>query len=245
MEWLLLCGAGILGSSHCLGMCGPFALAIGGAAGDLRSNLLRQSVYTLGRLFTYSVLGALAGFCGLWLAGQLPTLVNVPAILALAAGVLLVWQGLLAAGVVSQRFAGGKVGACLGGAFFGSFLRQPGMTGVFLAGLFTGLLPCGLLYGMLALAAATRNPLLGAATMLAFGLGTAPLMVATGLGGSLLSLAARKRLYVAAAWCLVLTGAISVVRGASFLNLRADEPIAEACPLCQAAAAKAAAAQNR
>lgn len=217
IEWPLLMVAGLLGSAHCLGMCGPFALAIGTAAPAWRANLWRQGCYSAGRIFTYAVLGAAAAYCGLRLAVALAAWVNVPALLAIAAGVLLVAQGLFAAGVLPKR-AVAAAAACPGAAGFRALLTARGSTEVFLAGLFTGLLPCGLLYGMLALAASTHDVVRGLGTMVAFGLGTVPALVAAGLGGGLLGIAARRRLHAAAAWCLVLTGVVSVARGAGFLT---------------------------
>lgn len=231
LELPLVFVAGFLGSSHCIGMCGPFALSLAGGSRSWSHNLARQLVYTLGRTFTYLVLGAFAGFGGMRLARIAPWLTNVGALLALVAGVWLIYQGLVAAGVWKRRAVEGTQG-CLTGEFFRSMLRLPGWSGVFVAGLFTGLLPCGLVYSFLALAAATSSIWLGAATMGVFGVGTAPIMIATGCGGSLLSLSARQHLLRVAAWCLVLTGAISVARGMSFIHRPGVDPPPK-CPLCE------------
>ena len=67
--------------------------------------------------------------------------------------------------------------------------------------------------------------------MTAFGLGTVPLMVVTGSGALLVSLVTRQRLYRLAAWCVVLTGLLSVGRGVSFLDL-AGSAGGGSCPLC-------------
>lgn len=231
-EWPMLVVSGMVGAAHCLGMCGPFALAIGAAAADWRSNLRRQFAYSLGRMFTYAVLGATAGFVAARLAGSLPAWTNLPAALAIAAGLLLLWQGLLATGVVRSRgVAAGTT--CPGGAAFRGLLTARGLVDVFVAGLFTGLLPCGLLYGMLAYAASRRDVVAGMVTMAAFGAGTVPAMVAAGLGGSALSVAGRRQMHAVAAWCLVATGVISIVRGVSYLTLPGTEPAG--CPFCEAA----------
>lgn len=231
-EWPMLVVSGMVGAAHCLGMCGPFALAIGAAAGDWRTNLRRQLAYSTGRVFTYAVLGAAAGFAAERLAGSLPAWTNLPAALAIAAGLLLVWQGLLASGVVRKRGVTGGA-SCPGGGAFRGLLAARGLADVFVAGLFTGLLPCGLLYGMLAYAASRRDMLAGMAAMAAFGAGTIPAMVAAGLGGSVLSATGRQRMHAVAAWCLVATGAVSIVRGASYVTLRGEEPAG--CPCCAAA----------
>jgi sulfite exporter TauE/SafE len=95
----------------------------------------------------------------------------------------------------------------------------------------TGLLPCGLVYGFVTLAAATGDLLHGALVMGLFGLGTAPLMIATGWGGALLSGMARARLFKAAACCVVLMGAVTLVRGLGHLRAPAESgrPV---CPFC-------------
>ena len=231
IELPLVFVAGILGTAHCLGMCGPFALAIGSGATGWSSALAKQAAYTAGRVFTYGTLGAAAGFCGTRLVHAWPTIVNIPAMLAIIAGALLVYQGLRATGLFHRQGVGRAVNPCLVGGFLGQFLRQPGSGGVFLAGVFTGFLPCGLLYGMLALAMSSHSVLVGGITMVVFGLGTAPAMMLAGLSGRWRGLATRRWLYAAAAWCLVLTGVVSVARGVSFVS-PGDKP-ASGCPMCR------------
>lgn len=223
--------AGVLGSSHCIGMCGPIALTIGSGAGEWKANLRRQVIYTLGRIFTYAVFGAISGAAGLYLQQQIPALVNVAALLAIVAGLFLLYQGLLAARVIRRRTPNASGVSCLAGDFFATFLKSPGLHNVFLAGLFTGMLPCGLVYGFLALAASSGDLLVGAGLMVAFGLGTAPVMILTGCGSSLLSLAARKHIYRIAAWCVILTGLISIARGAGYVELPGWFAAA-GCPMC-------------
>jgi sulfite exporter TauE/SafE len=213
-------------------MCGPFALIIGSGPANWRTNLGRQVIYTSGRIFTYAVFGALAGAAGLYLHENVPSLVNVAVLLAIVAGLFLLYQGLLAARVIRRRTPNASGVPCLAGDFFATFLKSPGLHNVFLAGLFTGMLPCGLVYGFLALAASSGDLFHGASLMIVFGLGTAPVMMLTGCGSSLLSLAARKHIYRAAAWCVVLTGLISIARGAGFVQLPGWFT-ATGCPMCQ------------
>ena len=230
-EWPLLVVSGMVGAAHCLGMCGPFTLAIGSAAADWRTNLRRQIAYSVGRVFTYTVLGATAGYAAGRLGAALPAWTNIPAGLAIFAGLVLMWQGLLAAGVIRSRGVGG--GGCPGAGAFRGLLASRGLVDVFVAGLFTGLLPCGLLYGMLAYAASRHDVVAGMITMAAFGVGTVPALVTLGLGGSLVGAAGRRRMQAVAAWCLVATGAVSIVRGGSFVSLSGTEPAG--CPFCRAA----------
>ncbi len=230
IEWPLLAMAGILGSSHCLGMCGPFAMMLGATSTSARNNAWRQSLYSMGRIFTYMFLGAAAGLGGEQLAKLTAGYINAPAILAIIAGLYLIYQGLLAAGILRSRLTSTK--ACGAASVFSTLLVSKSGKDAFLAGLFTGLLPCGLLYGMLALAASTHHPLAGGASMLIFGLGTVPAMLLAGSLGTILSVTARRRVFAVAAWCLVVAGVVSVARGASYLELFGRE--APGCPFCKA-----------
>jgi sulfite exporter TauE/SafE len=245
IELPLIFLGGLLGSAHCVGMCGGFAVLIGGEARGIGGNLTRQVLYSLGRIFTYSVLGGGLGYAGLRLAATLPPVVRAQSMLALLAGALLIVAGLSAAGVVPRRLPArwlrgtnhrashAPAPACLSAGLLGTFLRAPGWGHVFLAGVFTGFLPCGLVYGFLALACSTASLAGGAATMAAFGLGTVPLMVLTGASASLLSIVARRRLLRLAAWCVVVVGVVSLSRGVAAMSA-ADDANGPACPLCAA-----------
>lgn len=239
---------GLLGSAHCVGMCGGFALLVGAPAPRWSSNLTRQIVYSGGRTFTYCAFGAAVGYGGLRLTERMGDLLNVQATIAIVAGVLLVAQGLVSTGTWHYatrafRFALAGVGTiahpapssagvgCLMGGMVGAFLRDRRISHVFLAGVFTGLLPCGLVYAYVALAASTGDLFGGMATMAAFGVGTMPLMILTGTGSALFSLAGRRRMLTIAAWCVVLTGLLSIARGVGFLQLSPGAPAAS-CPLC-------------
>lgn len=232
-EWVLVFVSGLLGSSHCVGMCGGFALMLGMRSESRWKNFGTQSIYTLGRVFTYTVLGAVTAYGGTRLADQWGEWINVPAVMCVIAGVFLIVQGLFAAGFrwpfIRQKSQAAN--PCLLASGFRTMLKSPGWHGVFIAGLLTGLLPCGLVYAFLSLAASTGDMVQGMLLMTAFGLGTAPLMIATGWGGSFMSLVARKRLLVVAAWCVVATGCLTLYRGSGFIdwNLSGDTP---ACPFC-------------
>jgi sulfite exporter TauE/SafE len=236
IELPFVLAGGLLGSAHCVGMCGPLALTLGMNERRVVDNLRRQLAFSGGRIFTYAFLGAVAGFGGAWLNRQPQTLVNVQAVLAVAAGVALVAMGLHSAGVLPRilRGAWGKLAfapALCSAGLIRAFLTAPGLANAALAGVFTGFLPCGLVYSFLAFAAATGHLASGAWAMVLFGLGTVPLMVATGCGASLVSLTTRTRLFQVAAWCVVATGVISITRGVGFLQL-AGQTAPTGCPLC-------------
>lgn len=162
--------AGLLGGAgHCSLMCGPFALAqvaerFGeGSRGRLWTAVLAP--YQLGRITTYSGLGALAGGLGAtaaWLAE----------VKWLSAGALL----LAAAVFVLQAVGRSGVGW---GAGVSGWLTRRRSRGVGL-GLALGFLPCSLVYGALIAAAGAGGAVQGAAAMAAFGAGTVPALIAVG-----------------------------------------------------------------
>ncbi len=233
--WFIACG-GLLGSSHCIGMCGGFAMMVGLQRPTLRQNLLGQLVFSLGRIASYGTLGGIAGYAGGSLAARVPSFIPVPAILSLVAGLFLVWQGAQAAGLLGRK-AGTTLGAgCLFGSLFSTLLKHPALRNAFSAGVLTGLLPCGLVYAFVSLAASQGDLLLGAFTMIVFGAGTVPLMVLTGLGSMLLNVTARQRVWRMAAWSVMLTGLLTIGRGVSFLQA-SETPPAARCPLCKPTAA--------
>lgn len=230
IELPLILVAGVLGSTHCIGMCGPFALAIGAAAPDWKRNIVRQLTYGVGRVFTYTFLGASAGFGGMALMSRFSTWTWLPALLSILAGVFLVYQGLLGTGVLPRRGVKSTNG-CLPASFFGSFIRDSRRRYVFLGGLLTGFLPCGLVYAFLAMAASSGSMTRGFLTMVLFGLGTMPVMVATGCGSVVFSWRSLDQLMRLAAWAVIMAGCICLARGIGFLPLPgwAAQP---ACPLC-------------
>jgi sulfite exporter TauE/SafE len=233
IELPLVFVGGLLGSAHCIGMCGPLALALGADQVTLRSNLRRQLVFSAGRVFTYGFCGSVAALTGWWLAQRPLAFVNVQATLSLIAGVALVLVGLSAAGWLPIRLPmRTNSPSCSAARGFKTLLTGQSLLSALLAGVFTGFIPCGLVYAFLAYAATTGDVLAGWLTMVAFGLGTMPMMVLAGSGGSLLSFTARNRALRIAAWCVVVTGLITIARGAGYsewLNgIRTP-----GCPYCQ------------
>jgi sulfite exporter TauE/SafE len=239
LPWLMILAGGLLGSSHCAGMCGGFALALGSNRRGLLRNLARQVVYSLGRVFTYATAGAAASYGGWRLAGELRLLVNVQAVLCVAAGVLLIVQGLAGAGVLRRLPTLFRSRTCLGAGLFGSLLRETRLPSVFLGGVVNGLLPCGLVYAYLALAASSGGLMAGGLTMALFGLGTMPMLALVGCGGQLLGVAARRHVFRVAAWCVVLTGVLSLGRGIAALRMPGADG-GPNCPMCVREPAEAA-----
>jgi sulfite exporter TauE/SafE len=154
---------GLVGSLHCVGMCGPFALACGGRTAHVVA-------WQGGKLASYAALGALGG----WTGAIMPGPAWIPQLLSAA---LIVWFGGAAAGVLPEPsirlpFLTGFAGRTLG---TGSPLTR------FAFGAANGVLPCGLVYAALGLAVSAGGAARGALAMTAFGLGTAPLLTTVAL----------------------------------------------------------------
>lgn len=228
IEAFLIVAGGILGAGHCIGMCGGFVLTLGSRSQRSRSNLARQLVYAGGRIATYVLAGAFVGFGATKLGFTLEAFAPVQAILALIAGILLIAEGVFSLGLAPRPFAAGAT--CPGASAFATLLRAPKLPAVFVAGCVNGLMPCGLVYAYLALAASAAHLFDGALVMALFGLGTLPAMVLTGLFGSLLAHLWRRRIIYVAAACMMLTGAISIWRGIAAFDRPASQ--SPTCPGC-------------
>ena len=181
---------GFLGSFHCLGMCGPIALALptGTAKGLKKTGLIIS--YNFGRMITYSVLGLIAGFIGksFVIAGfqQLFSIVLGVAILS----ILLFSNAFPKTSKLHHQlfliFAKIKT-------HLAQLLSGKGPSPLFLIGLLNGLLPCGLVYMGLAGALASGNIIHGAVFMAVFGLGTFPMMLLIPLATDYLSAKVRNQ----------------------------------------------------
>lgn len=202
-----------LSSAHCVGMCGGFAIAVGASSKSFRPMLVRQLTYSAGRIFTYAFLGALGGFAGQSLSKQNFAFVTAQQAFSILAGILMILVGLSSLGLLPKRRNGGigPVGQ-LWSSLFNQFLNARGKSGYLLAGIATGFLPCGLVYTFLALAVARGNPWEGLLWMTAFGIGTAPAMIAIGCGGRSLGQVGRIRLLRLAAVAMLFMGGASVYR---------------------------------
>jgi len=175
-----------VGFGHCIGMCHPFVLYISGRfVGDkkgYKSLFIPHIKYNMGRIFTYSLLGAAAGFAGdmMEVVGRLA---GIQKSAAVAAGVFLVLYGVLS--FIGYNFMN-RLEHRLAGGTFVNRLKKLQPKSVFLTGVVLGFLPCGPLYGMIIASASTASPLRGFLSMLFFGTGTAAAMLAISVFGNYL-----------------------------------------------------------
>lgn len=176
MEMLLAAFTlGFLGSLHCVGMCGPIALAL--PIGQMRpaSRLMSVWLYNNGRVLTYSLLGALLGFLGMGIA-----LAGYQQILSIVLGTVLLF-GLLLPKIFRKPGKSLITWSLRFKSLFGRWMQKKGPQALFITGMLNGLLPCGMIYIALAGATASGETIKGALFMAVFGLGTLPAMFSVSL----------------------------------------------------------------
>jgi uncharacterized protein len=173
--------AGLLGGVHCIGMCGGI---VGTLALEARgSALARQLAYNAGRIAAYALAGTFAGLAGslvhgggAWLSAQLA--------MFFVANVVMVLLGLYVAGwgraVLRVEAAGLPLWRRIE-PLARRLLPVDSTAKALGAGIAWGWIPCGLVYSMLVLAAASGSPAGGALVMALFGLGTLPNLLAAGM----------------------------------------------------------------
>jgi len=201
---------GLGGSFHCVGMCGPLALALPGGGAARLPLLIGRLLYNAGRVITYALLGGLFG-----LVGGMVQMAGLQQTLSVVMGAAIILAGL--APLLGRRVP-------LSGAFLvravaalknalSRLFRSGDRSSLLLIGLLNGLLPCGFVYLGLAGSLTTGSVAGGMAYMALFGLGTVPLMLAVSLSGQLVSLDARQWARRLLPVGMLLLGTLFVLRG--------------------------------
>ncbi len=196
-------GIGLLGAGHCMGMCGGILASLKFANGNENLSYSRLSFgYNFGRVSSYVFIGIVAASFP-----NFSTQTGIPISRTLA-GILIVLMGFYIAGWWHGLVYLEKVGK-----FFWQFLKPLGQRvmpittfrSAVIAGLIWGWLPCGLVYSALALALTQSQPIHGAWVMLAFGIGTLPIMLGASFSFDALRHWLKKKstkLSVAALYCI-------------------------------------------
>ncbi len=223
--------ASLLGSMHCVGMCGPLAIWASGA-GDRVSTTqmsLATTLYHLGRLLTYALVGLLAGAAGqlVDVGGQA---LGLQLIAARSVGGLMIFFGLLRLAQMLRQNRAPQP------SFGGQAPRPTWVTRQLLklrpivfrlpvpmrglvTGLLTAFLPCGWLYLFALVAAGTGSALMGSLVMMAFWLGSVPALVGLVTGTQALAVRFRRIIPVGAAVLLIVGGGYTAAgRGFAQLN---------------------------
>ena len=203
---------GLLGAGHCIGMCGGLVSALSLSEAGRQGGWFFHLLYNLGRISTYTFIGAVVGWLGSALA-YTDRFKMVTRSLLIGSDVFVILVGLGTAGlfawlnVSKLDFPGPMKAMTLAVA---GLRRLPPAISALPLGLLFGFIPCGYLYAVAITAAQSASVATGALMLFAFGLGTAPALLL--FGGAAHWLSGRAR-----TWMLRIAGL--VVAGMGVINL--------------------------
>ncbi|OKH40993.1 ferric reductase [[Phormidium ambiguum] IAM M-71] len=227
LDLLLMTALGFLGSfGHCIGMCGPLSVAFSLSqkpklGASWRQQLFFHSLLNFGRIVSYALVGATIGAFGsvLIASGQMAGIDSVlRRSIAMLTGIMLIWFGLaqvkpdfLPPIPIIHPLTQGKLHDRLSKIMLNLSFQNRWWTPAIL-GMVWGFIPCGFLYAAQIKAAETGNLWVGAATMLAFGLGTLPMMLGVGVSISGVSANRRSQLFRMGGWITIAIGVLTLLR---------------------------------
>jgi uncharacterized protein len=205
---------GFLGSMHCIGMCGPIALAL--PAGSFRSFSFYTGriLYNFGRVITYSFFGLIFG-----LLGKSFSFVS----LEFQQGITIATGVVILLIVISPASLKSKISDKLSffnftskiKIYFGTLFKKGSLSSLFFIGILNGFLPCGFVYVGIAGALLSGEVLSGIFYMALFGVGTIPVMFGTALAGNFINVTVRQKISRAIPYFAVLIAVLFILRGLS------------------------------
>jgi sulfite exporter TauE/SafE len=203
---------GLAGSLHCVGMCGPIAMALPLQEKSNWGKLTGSFLYNSGRVATYAVFGLVFGFIGrsfTWFGWQQKISISLGIIILLFLVIPKIFPDKSLHPGIQRMMAGLRQKISL-------YLFKGNPASLFATGLLNGLLPCGLVYMALAGATVAGEALKGSLFMIFFGLGTMPAMFFTAIFGSWIKQPVRVRIRKWYPALMVIMATLLILRG---LNL--------------------------
>lgn len=204
---------GLVTSLHCIGMCGPIAIALPLGKRPLGGKVFGTLLYNIGRTSTYAIIGAIFG-----LLGQGIKMAGFQQWASLIIGIFMILSVIFPVLFKDKRkienFLFGYTGKLINR--FRRLFGNSSYFSLFLIGLLNGLLPCGPVYVAVAGALNTGSMTSGILFMILFGLGTLPIMFAIPMLGNMIGLKIRKKFRWILSVFIILLGALFILRG---LNL--------------------------
>ncbi len=214
MELWTALALGFLGSFHCVGMCGPIAMAIPRSQSNFGFLTINAVIYNSGRILTYSALGLLFGLLGVRI-----TISGLQGSLSVILGTALVLGVIFARFFKSYQPTPVKAISSWVTKTYGRLIRKESRVALFGMGILNGLLPCAFVYSGLAAAVLTTDALHSAGYMALFGLGTFPAMYFMYLSPNMLSLDLRNSIKKAIPFLAMGLGVFLILRGVALMDL--------------------------
>lgn len=224
---------GLLGSFHCLGMCGPLAMAIPHKSTNSLSIAFESIIYNLGRVLTYSLMGLILG-----IAGTPLRFAGIQEYVSVICGVLMLAYLVIPKKNILQ-FNGNKLTSKFVSRLkiqFQNFFKSKSLASLLILGIINGLLPCGLVYTALIGSFASESIFESAIYMSLFGLGTLPMMSVVYFSKNMLSMGFRKKLTAAIPYGVAVIAVVMILRGLSldipYLSPKLPDKAATEVPAC-------------
>ncbi len=198
---------GAVGTFHCIGMCGPLALALPVVTDNSTSRFFSTLLYNLGRVTTYSILGAFFG-----IAGSSIAFFGYQQGLSVTLGIVIIIFILLPKKIFARKNMLMRIFEKIRASLGKLFIRK-NYHSVYFIGLLNGLLPCGLVYLAIAGAISTGSVLKSSLFMAAFGLGTLPVMWSIAFFGGFISIRVRQGIKKLYPYVMFAMAVLLIIRG--------------------------------
>lgn len=201
---------GIVGSFHCVGMCGPLALSLPLSNNSFTARISGAFIYNAGRIVTYSFFGLVFG-----LIGQTASLFGFQQWLSIITGIVI-----LLFVIMPKRYKMQSSASTFVTGFFtrirsmlGNLFTKKNQSSLFIIGLLNGLLPCGLVYMAVAGAIAAGDIGKSVLFMAFFGLGTLPVMLMVSFFGNYVGVSFRQMIRRAYPYLMIFIACLLILRG--------------------------------
>lgn len=201
---------GLMGSFHCVGMCGPIAFLLPVDRSNSFRKITQISIYHLGRLLAYGIMGLFFG-----LIGKSLYIFGIQQQLSIGIGILMIVAVLIPTQIVNKY----KVFQPIYGSIsrvksaLGKALKKKTADTFLTIGFLNGFLPCGLVYMAVFASMATGQSILGSLYMVLFGLGTIPLMTTAIYLGKFLNTKVKQNIKRAIPVVVIIIGILFIMRG--------------------------------
>ena len=202
---------GLIGSVHCIGMCGPLVMALPIAQQTNFQKWQSILLYHAGKISSYTILGILLGLFG----SQLP-LYGVQENLSIVMGSIMLLY-VVYVFVIKPKFIPIFLQFNLQYTFIvkkmGQLFKSKHRAVFYFIGILNGLLPCGMIYVALTSALATQDILQGGLIMTFFGIGTMPALIMVAIGGQYFGITIRKKIQNLLPIFIFTVGVLLILRG--------------------------------